>query len=63
LHVIYIMVMNEVTLYASDDKRYVCEDGISTLAWGRYKIPRKRAHEEAFSDDEDDNAWNITRFY
>ena len=50
-HEIYTLQMNKVTLNASDDKRYVCEDGISTLAWGHYKIPRKRTHDEAFNDD------------
>ena len=50
-HELYTMSMNKVTLNAFDDKRYVCEDGISTLAWGHYKISRKRTHDEAFNDD------------
>ncbi|KAG8233740.1 hypothetical protein J437_LFUL003810 [Ladona fulva] len=49
-HELYTMQMNKVMLNAFDDKRYICEDGINTLAWGHYKIPRKRTHDEAFPE-------------
>ncbi|KAG8240273.1 hypothetical protein J437_LFUL018110 [Ladona fulva] len=49
-HELYTMQMNKVTLNAFDDKRYICEDGINMLAWGHYKIPRKRTHAEAFPE-------------
>ncbi|KAG8238905.1 hypothetical protein J437_LFUL017477 [Ladona fulva] len=49
-HELYTMQMNKVTLNAFDDKRYIYEDGINTLAWGHYKIPRKRTHDEAFPE-------------
>ena len=52
-HELYTLQMNKKTLNAFDDKRYICEDGINTLAWGHYRIPRKRTYDDAFSDDED----------
>ena len=37
-HEIYTEEINKVALSADDDKRYILEDGIHTLAWGHYKI-------------------------
>jgi hypothetical protein len=37
-HIIYSMRQNKITLSAYDDKRYILEDGISTLPYGHYKI-------------------------
>ena len=37
-HEIYTEEVNKVALSADDDKRYILEDGIHTLAWGHYKI-------------------------
>lgn len=38
LHEIYTALMNKKSLDGSDDKRYICDDNINTLAWGNYKI-------------------------
>ena len=37
-HEVYTEEVNKVALSAEDDKRYILEDGIHTLAWGHYKI-------------------------
>ena len=37
-HEVYTEEVNKVALSASDDKRYILEDGIHTLALGHYKI-------------------------
>ena len=37
-HEVYTEEVNKVALSAEDDKRYILEDGIHTLAWGYYKI-------------------------
>ena len=37
-HEVYTEEVNKVALSASDDKRYILEDGIGTLALGHYKI-------------------------
>ncbi|XP_046399469.1 uncharacterized protein LOC124165964 [Ischnura elegans] len=49
-HKIFTLEMNKVALNPFDDKRYICEDGINTLAWGHYRIPQKRTHDEAFGN-------------
>ena len=36
-HIIYSMRQNKKTLSSYDDKRYILEDGISTLPYGHYK--------------------------
>ena len=40
-HEIYTEEVNKVALSADDDKRFILEDGIHTLAWGHYKINSK----------------------
>ena len=37
-HEIYTEEVNKIALSANDDKRYILEDGINTLALGHYKI-------------------------
>ena len=37
-HEVYTEEVSKVALSAQDDKRYILEDGIHTLAWGHYKI-------------------------
>ena len=37
-HEVYTEEVNKVALSAEDDKRYILEDGMHTLAWGHYKI-------------------------
>ena len=37
-HNLYTLCQNKRTLSAYDDKRYILEDGISTLPYGHYKI-------------------------
>ena len=37
-HEVYTEEVNKVVLLANDDKRYILEDGINTLALGHYKI-------------------------
>ena len=38
-HTIYTEAVNKVALSPFDDKRYILEDNINTLAWGHHKIP------------------------
>ena len=37
-HEVYTEEVSKVALSAEDDKRYILNDGIHTLAWGHYKI-------------------------
>ena len=37
-HEVYTEEVNKVALSAEDDKRYIIDDGIHTLAWGHYKL-------------------------
>ena len=37
-HEVYTEEVNKVALSANDDKRYILEDGINTLALGHYRI-------------------------
>ena len=37
-HEVYTEEVNKIALSAGDDKRYILENGIHTLAWGHYKI-------------------------
>ena len=37
-HDVYTEEVNKVALSTEDDKRYIIEDGVHTLAWGHYKI-------------------------
>ena len=37
-HEIYTEIINKVAMNWFDDKRYILENGIDTLAWGHYKI-------------------------
>ena len=39
-HDVYTEEINKVALSPGDDKRYILEDGINTLAWWHYKIPQ-----------------------
>ena len=43
-HTIYTETVNKVALSPFDDKRYILEDNINTLAWGHHKIPVDEAH-------------------
>ena len=37
-HQLYTVTLNKTSLSPYDDKRYILEDGITTLAYGHYKI-------------------------
>ena len=37
-HNVFTEEVNKVALSANDDKRYILEDGINTLALGHYRI-------------------------
>ena len=39
-HQLYTMKMNKVSLSAYDDKRYIHDDGITSYAYGHYKIAK-----------------------
>ena len=39
-HVLRPVEINKTCLIAFDDKRYILQDGIGTLAYGHYMIPR-----------------------
>jgi len=41
-HRIYTMDINKVSLSAYDDKRWITDDGISSFAYGHYRIPSKK---------------------
>ena len=38
-HEIFTEEVNKIALSSIDDKRYILDDGIHTLAWGHYRIP------------------------
>lgn len=38
LHQIYTENLHKVALNGNDEKRFICENGINTLAWGHYNI-------------------------
>lgn len=37
-HKMYAMKINKIALSSFDDKRYILEDGVHSLAYGHYKI-------------------------
>ena len=37
-HIIYTMSMNKISLSAYDDKRWLCDDGITSYAHGHYGV-------------------------
>ena len=37
-HELFVSEANKIGLNPFDDKRYILEDGISTLAYGHYKL-------------------------
>ena len=37
-HNLYTQTVNNIALSADDDKRVISKDGISTLAYGHYKL-------------------------
>ena len=39
-HRMYIYRSNKTSLFVYDDKRYILEDGINTLAYGHKDIPK-----------------------
>ncbi|KAL4153484.1 hypothetical protein QTP88_001317 [Uroleucon formosanum] len=39
-HVVHSKTMNKLVLSANDDKRYIMNDGINTLAYGHYKLTK-----------------------
>ena len=43
-HTIYTETVNKVALSPFDDKRYILEDNINTLAWGHHIIPVDETH-------------------
>ena len=38
-HELYTIQLYKKVLSSSDDKRYITEDGVSSLPWGHYQIP------------------------
>ena len=40
-HIVNTYEVNKIGLSCYDDKRYILDDGISTLAYGHYKIESK----------------------
>ena len=38
-HEVYTEEVNKIALSSIDDKRYILDDGIHTLAWGHHRIP------------------------
>ena len=38
-HEVFTEEVNKIALSSIDDKRYILDDGIHTLAWGHYRIP------------------------
>ena len=41
-HELFTETINKTALSANDDKRYILEDGISTLALGYYSILKRK---------------------
>ena len=37
-HELFSQTVNKIALSANDDKRFMCEDGIRTLAWGHWRL-------------------------
>ena len=37
-HNVYTMTVNKISLSAYDDKRYLLDDGITSYAYGHYKV-------------------------
>ena len=37
-HNVYTHRINKIVLNCKDDKRFILDDNIKTLAWGNYKI-------------------------
>lgn len=37
-HTLFTRFVNKIALSSNDDKRFICNDNINTLAWGHYKI-------------------------
>ncbi|KAG8237543.1 hypothetical protein J437_LFUL017210 [Ladona fulva] len=54
-HEIKTVAVNKLSLSGDDDKRYILEDGINTLAWGHKDIVKKRKRITFNDDDDDDN--------
>ena len=50
-HEIYTEEVNKVALSAADDKRVVLEDGISTLAYGHYKLKDGKIKVKVFNNN------------
>ena len=40
-HMLQTVEINKACLNVLDDKRYILEDGVKTLAYGHYSIPRE----------------------
>jgi len=43
-HVLRTVEINKTYLNAFDDKRYILDDGVTTLAYGHKNIPRTSTH-------------------
>lgn len=43
-HELFTVTINKTSLCPLDDKRYICDDGISSLAYGHYKLRKATAH-------------------
>ena len=43
LHNIFTENLHKVALNGADNKRFICNDGVSTLPWGHYKISEEEA--------------------
>lgn len=37
-HIVYSKTTQKLALNANDDKRYIMDDGVNTLAYGHYKL-------------------------
>lgn len=51
-HEIYTDNITKVCLSFQDDKRFIREDGVSTYAWGHYKLKNDNEDEVALSNEE-----------